>query len=369
MRNSLVSSDIDESLESKVNLLFREDLSSRMQAIIPELEKLRKKQRLTLASELTEKELKSVEEMLNLGHECIAAVIALWQVKYNIIGINNNEGNIIKDYIRPVTITRGKDKLLQSIPMILRTQAESYLDEFTKISLDPILETSTLLSYAIRETTSNEYRALSLYNLDSDSQSDNRDNIYITVLTTLLYEILSAPIFLKHWLYENLISFAALEEAIGAREPRSSCIESIVTALSITILKIINNTNNNISEGIPSDFNNRVIEIINSLIMILRIPDNSSYMIRFTAFQRIINYLLSASSNSNNNDNLQNINNKYIIISQLLSISQDRALSYVKPLGQKRFDKMIGDLLMNADIAVSMPDLAEQFENQVNTII
>lgn len=52
----------------------------------------------------------------------------------------------------------------------------------------------------------------------------------------------------------------------------------------------------------------------------------------------------------------------------MLSIDIDQAQAYVAPLGQTKFDKSIGSILMNADLAVSMPDMGDMFRNQVKEL-
>jgi hypothetical protein len=41
----------------------------------------------------------------------------------------------------------------------------------------------------------------------------------------------------------------------------------------------------------------------------------------------------------------------------MLFIDAETAKAYVMPIGRSKFDKTVGQLLMNADLAVSMPEL------------
>ena len=49
----------------------------------------------------------------------------------------------------------------------------------------------------------------------------------------------------------------------------------------------------------------------------------------------------------------------------MLSIDQSIASAYVSPLGQQKFDKSVGLILMNADLAVSMPEMGGMFREQI----
>lgn len=52
----------------------------------------------------------------------------------------------------------------------------------------------------------------------------------------------------------------------------------------------------------------------------------------------------------------------------MLSIDQTIAAAYVNPLGQQKFDKNVGLILMNADLAVSMPEMGGMFRTQIQVI-
>ena len=49
----------------------------------------------------------------------------------------------------------------------------------------------------------------------------------------------------------------------------------------------------------------------------------------------------------------------------MLSIDAVMAKAYVSPLGQTKFDKSVGSILMNADLAVSMPEMGDMFIQQI----
>ena len=49
----------------------------------------------------------------------------------------------------------------------------------------------------------------------------------------------------------------------------------------------------------------------------------------------------------------------------MLLIDPAQAKAFVGPLGQIKFDRSIGEMLMNADVAVSMPEMGSMFKDQV----
>lgn len=49
----------------------------------------------------------------------------------------------------------------------------------------------------------------------------------------------------------------------------------------------------------------------------------------------------------------------------MLFIDPAQAKAYVAPLGQTKFDKSVGVILMNADLAVSMPEMGAMFRDQI----
>ena len=58
----------------------------------------------------------------------------------------------------------------------------------------------------------------------------------------------------------------------------------------------------------------------------------------------------------------------YPKVAKMLSIDQSIAAAYVSPLGQTKFDKSVGSILMNADLAVSMPDMGGMFREQIKEL-
>jgi hypothetical protein len=83
-------------------------------------------------------------------------------------------------------------------------------------------------------------RSLITYNSDESDWPVSRDAAYITVLSSVLTDALSAPIFNLAVLHENAIALVALEEIMGVREPRLACTKGYQVALRNTVSKLIN---------------------------------------------------------------------------------------------------------------------------------
>ena len=96
-----------------------------------------------------------------------------------------------------------------------------------------------ILANAIRITASEDFRALIIFNTDSADWPKSRDNCYQTVLTELLYNSMITVDFNENIFYENLIAMTALEETMGVREPRTSCVDSYLLALKQAMLLFI----------------------------------------------------------------------------------------------------------------------------------
>ena len=101
MRNVVATLDVISALESKTMGSFQSDLADRMKPLAKPLEKLAaaycnigksgsmgssQSSDAVQISVLGEKDLKRVEEMLNIGHAAVAAVYAVWQIRHNIVG-------------------------------------------------------------------------------------------------------------------------------------------------------------------------------------------------------------------------------------------------------------------------------------------
>lgn len=109
--------------------------------------------------------------------------------------------------------------------------------------------------HAVRATACDEMRSLITYNSDESDWPVSRDAAYITVLSSVLTDALSAPIFNLAVLHENAIALVALEEIMGVREPRLACTKGYQVALRNTVSKLIN------GEETPEGLCERVEEV------------------------------------------------------------------------------------------------------------
>ena len=437
LRNAIVATEM-ENLETKIKFLFRESIANRMRYINLKLEDMYYSQQLVLSKD----QASMVEEMLNLGHEAVAAVLSIWQVRHNIVGVVVNdavseimpppspssswaspEGDTPKvrtrDYLRPVTFTGGKAGVLASIPVHMRREVLSAVNDMAEAAAaesntgaggkpDGALETVALLGHALRTTASDDLRALSTYNRDVSEQPKDRDAIYIATLSSVLAEALAAPRFNRQWLYENLLAFAVLEETISVRQPRAACEVSFRRALELAALRLVSRqtatadmesasitAGNSAVESI-ADMPERIAVVEQALCMILRMPATGLPTARMTAFKSAINRMLKGERGADRQigqesalgrgvtvgselvpagtgavgtagglSGLLEVQRKYKQLASLLHIEASEAERIVRPLGRERFDNAVAALLKGADVAVSMPELGSTFEQQV----
>ena len=107
IRNSLASCDIP-SIESKVVKMFQNKLSTDMRKLAKALEKMNDRGN----SDLSMKDVEQIEQILNIGHASVSAVYCIWQIRHNIVGVPDEEGKLVKDFLRPVVIrSQGPDDL------------------------------------------------------------------------------------------------------------------------------------------------------------------------------------------------------------------------------------------------------------------
>jgi hypothetical protein len=95
----------------------------------------------------------------------------------------------------------------------------------------------------------------------------------VCVLTGVLTEALTSPAFDVHALHENGIALAALEEAIGAREPRAACRQGYKNALRNAALQLVRSKSRSSESG--TNYGERVKELERMLGMLLRLPQVS----------------------------------------------------------------------------------------------
>jgi hypothetical protein len=160
LRNSMGALSTEEglsSLESKVNRMFRNSISPRMRDLLRPLESVALNQPTFLSAD----EASQAEELLNIGHEGVAAVFAIWQIRHNIVGVTDlKTGDVKKDYILPVNLVdpRGvalpTGVVLDSVPECLRSDAKFNVGNLDNLEPSALLEGVALLSHAVRETAS-----------------------------------------------------------------------------------------------------------------------------------------------------------------------------------------------------------------------
>lgn len=119
-------------------------------------------------------------------------------------------------------------------------------------------------------------------------------------------------------------------------------------------------------------------EIERILGMALRLPEGAGKRARVDAFKDSIDVILAAASaaagaGASASSGLREVEAVYGFIAQMLFISPDQAKAYVQPLGQARFDKAVGSILMSADMAVSIPvdmqaEMGTMFRTQVREL-
>jgi hypothetical protein len=360
LRNTVVGYDIlTLSLESKLLRTAQSEISSQMRPLGKTLE-LALDKPFAKELQLQPKEIKAVEGMLNIGHSVVAATYTLWHIKHNIAGVPGEDGVPIKDYIQPVVL-ESKETLMESLPKYLRTETFAYVKDLSKrIKPSSYLEAAAILAHAVRDTASEALRALIIFNADSTDWPSSRDACYQSVLTGVLYDALLVPDIDDKAFYQNLIAMAALEEAMAVREPRASCREAFRVALRNTATSLL--ANDQISK--QAELITRVKFVEDAISMILRLPEGSSRVLKFQAFQDVIAGILA--DYEGRSGGLKEVQRVYFAVATYLGVDEKLARSYIEPLAQEKFDKAIGSILMSADLAASMPkSMGDAFREQI----
>lgn len=360
LRNSLTQSEY-LSIEAKVASKFQNMLANKMRAIGRALEKAFYES-LSVNRPLNEKEIKQVEEMLNIGHSVVAAVLTIWHIRHNIVGVPDSEGKNVKDYIMPIALGK-KESTLAGIPKSMRDIILLDTEDlFARTIPSPLLESTSILANAIRSSASDDFRALITYNSDPNELPRSRDSTFKAVMTYLLTEVIINPVYDEKKFYENLLSLVALEEAIGVREPRTSCSDSYQLALQNAISILLKNKG-----AISADLDSRVKDIEKALGLISRLPEDSGYQVRVKAFKGCIDSIMIEGEKAGRFA-LKDVENQYPWIAKVLLIDENVAKKYVAPLGQSIFDKTIGQILMNADLTLSMTNFGDIFVKQLENL-
>jgi hypothetical protein len=323
-----------------------------------------------------EESISIVEDMLNLGHSAVAAILTIWHVRHNIAGVYDAKtGEYVKGFIKPIIFT-SFEKAIEGIPKtLIKDGVKTMVEEIFESSIvdsnkySPLMKGASLLAHSIRSTASEELRAVVTYNSDSSNLLSNRDTVYTSVLGCLLVYAINAPILEEKEFLDNLIAIAVLEETIGVREPRNACMISYENALSSVAenlaIKIENAHEVYLDiDSLVQEMSNRVDFIQNALVAICRLPDDDIKVIRQRAFRKTIDSLMSSTTstdntNSDKNENVKEgsfvtgrkrIENVYKYIATMLNINHNNARAYIQPLGEARFDKSMGSIFMSADL-------------------
>ena len=170
----------------------------------------------------------------------------------------------------------------------------------SRLKPTPALEATAWMANAVREGASIDFRSLVTYSMDQDQWPENRDAVYIVVLTAVLTDALTSPgeRIDMTTLLENVIALAALEEILGVREPRLACAKGYQAALRNAALQLAKQQSN---EGKGSGLgaaavSERVKEVERVLGMTLRLEEGVGKRVRVAAFKDSINVILAAAS-------------------------------------------------------------------------
>lgn len=378
IRNSISPDDPLTTLETRVSQLFRDDMSKKVQANLKPLSAMRSQ----LIRELAPAQKEVVEKMLNVGHETVAAVLLVWHIQHNIVGVqqqvasttntnnNNNKNSEVMEYVHPLPSIRNSSQVLQGMSKKNREDAiftlRNALVPYGK-NVPDSLKAAALLAYNTRNTASEQYRALSIYNMDLEKSSVNRDGVYIAVLKEVIASALQnkQETFVKETFYEQLVAMSTLEEVIGCREPRASCEEAYLSAVASTILRSIGSNPTGVMSELES-MKQRSKDIKIALHLILRLTDETKESdMHKTAFKMAIRKLATEFEEGRRKGLMLFVQPHYEWICNMLDIDEAWAKDYVQTLCITKFDKAISNLLMNADLAISMPDMLPMFEKQL----
>jgi hypothetical protein len=381
LRNSVLGVDL-QVLEEKVTPKLRESIAERMKALIRPLEQV------TLSGHgaSTAKEMKVVDQLVNVAHDSVAAVLVMWQVRYNIVGVptpavqlSGTSGGAevmrVKDYLRPVVLRSVVDgapvkvsALLESVPSAMRHGVSFEVEELARrLQPSPGLYNVALLAEAVRGTASEEFRALSTYNVDADQiPAVSRDDMYSFVLSAVLVHFLRGASGGEDLLYEHLLAFAALEESWGVREPRAAASKALQTAL----VEVATSSQLDKPSAAESgeELGERILLVEKALGMLLRLPEGDGNRCRAVALEKALDHLLPGKSTDVEQDGRTTLTDAVEAATRtavLLGVTSTIAEDLLRPRKLAIFDRSVKDLLLNADVATSMPALVELFAMQV----
>lgn len=344
-------------LDMKVINRYQRDLASRMRVPSKPLEQIYNEKKLVLNT----KEHELVEEMLNLGHVAVSAIITTWHIRHNIIGVPDPKEptKLVKDFLKPV-ILLNKDGAMDSIPKYIRDDIVNDVDDLSRRVESPssALMASAVVAHAVRYTAAEEYRALITYNSDDKDWPMSRDATYVALLSSVLEDYILYKD--DSQLNENLIACAALEETIGVREPRSACTQ----AYDIALQRVCNSIITNADLALKADsFIAKINNLEGAITLVLRLPDGVGKKVRVAAFKSILEKYIATSSSISELDSFAPV------LARVLSINADQAKAFVEPLKMSKFDKTIGSILMNSDMLSLSTSLDALYKEEFDKLL
>lgn len=381
IRNTFSNIELS-TLDNKVLRMYQSELSTRMRRVGHQIEKIASDNRIAAA----DKDIVAVEDMLNIGHLVVAGVYTIWHVRYNIVGTKNEDDVLVKDYLLPITMY-DFDKTMKCVPKHMRTEILSdiqlQVDKYPH--LPSYLKAAMVLSHAVRITAAEDYRALITYNANSDDWPDSRDDVFVAVLSAYLSSILTSTSQTTSTTtttdgvdnanneysvveIDNMIAMAALDESIGAREPRAAVSKAYTLALQNAVQSLF--TISTDGDDLPAAINELKKRIQRTELLLstcLRLSEGSGVKCSQAAFKSVVESIINVpNSASSGQSSFKRLEKLYPVAAQALSVDQKVAQAFVIPLGLRRFDKSVGGMLMNADLSYSMPEMGDAFQSQLH---
>ena len=368
-----VISEMDkERLEPSLARHFQSEISASMRRLGRPLAALAAERDGTLRGKsivksVDDNQKRQLTTLLNSGHSSVAAVLSLWHVRHNIVGEMDPEGRVVKEFLRSVSFETSA-KTMESIPK--KFAKEGVEDAVDTLLVDAEstdndrLRSAALLAHAVRSTASEEFRALITYNTDSQDLPASRDGLYALLLRSVVEEaLLGGALLDMTWLLENLVAMAGLEETLGVREPRAACTAVFQEALHSTALALANQLQDD--SGIDAaSLADRVTTVGAALVVINRLPQEVVDACRLKAFKAAVNDLMKASDGEAFATGRQKVETLYPALATFLGLPPGKAKSFVFPLGQERFDKAVGSVLMSADLVSGLDETAARQQGE-----
>lgn len=380
IRNIITEEDM-ERLEPSLSRQFQNEISVKMRSLSRPLAAIAAEEEdkyagKMITSSVNTKQAQQLDDFLQSGHESVAAVLSLWQVRHNIVGVPDSEGKVVKDYLRGVSFA-GADKMLEAIPQ--KVQKEGVLDIVQQLELDLSadgavevsdgLRSAAVLAHAIRSTASDDFRSLITYNADTSDIPASRDELYSLLLRSVVESALdpSAPPKSSEWVHENLVAVAALEETVGVREPRAACVGAYQAALLSVCQGALANVQEPGGAEAFADLSARAQQVEAALVLINRLPADVLGPCRTRTFKAAINSIMDsvASEDGTFAGGRERVEADYPRLAALLRVPLETAQGFIAPLGQERFDKAVGRVLMNADLVLGKEEEGRKYRDSL----